>query len=366
MKRNLIILFVFSLCAFNTNAGYERSLGKSAKGLLMGDAFTTLAYEDRTLFYNPALLARHKGFSFYPLNPIFSAPNVVNDMDTYTDLGSDPADVADVLLGTPIHLGIDYAPGFKMGQFGLSAIMNYDSNFSLQNQVTPSLNVDHRYDKGFIAGVGFNVTNEIAAGASIKYIKRESIYGSYNLTGYTLLDALNAGEITDVLDSLGKIQGSGWGVDAGIDYRKITDGDSFFSMGFVLQDIYTILQTEENEDDLEVQAQPLVASFGTAWSSKVGGGFGLTLSADIKHLEKQMEFMQRVHLGMELALSPALTLFAGVNAIDNYSYGFKVNLFIVDVFIGAYSREIGEKLQQQQSDEVLVYVSLFDFTFDTL
>ena len=328
----------------------------------MGDAYTSIADDDKTLFYNPAILARHKGFTFYPLNASVSTPNILKDPDRFSDIGSEPTDFADAAFDFPVHFGIDYSPGFKMGQFGLSAIVNYNTNFILQNSVTPVLDIDHRFDKGFITGYGIKMSEAFAIGFSAKYIKRESIYGSYNLTGYTLLDALSAGEINEILDALGKIEGSGWGFDVGFDYVSGSESQKV-TAGLVFQDVYTQLHTKDNEDDLEVQPQPMVVNFGTSWMGTLGGGFDLTLSADIKHLEQEIEFMRRIHFGLEVGLSPALSLLAGVNALDNYSYGLKLNTGLIKVYTGFYSTEIGEKFGQQQSDEFIIYVSLFDFDF---
>jgi hypothetical protein len=365
----LLPLFIVSLTAY---AAQERSLGKSPRGLLMGDAFTSLAEGDFTLFYNPALLARHKGFSFYPLNPSFSVTNILEDTDRFNNLGSDPTDFADAAFDFPVHIGIDYAPGFKMGKFGLTALVNYNSNFNLQNQVTPALDVDHRFDRGFVMGYAQPLYGNyktggsgehLALGVSIKYIEREAIFGSYNLTGYSLLDALSQSDIDEILNALGKIEGSGWGGDIGLDYVK-SSGTQTFSMGLAVLDFYTILHTKKNPDDLEVQTQPMQVNFGTSWQASVGGGFDLNLSADIKNLQEQMELARRIHLGVEVGISPALSVLAGVNAVDNYSYGLKLNTGLINLFVGFYETEIGEKLQQQDSNRVVIYFSLFDFTFD--
>ena len=178
-----------------------------------------------------------------------------------------------------------------------------------------------------------------------------------------MLDALSQDEIEDILNALGKVNGSGWGVDLGLDYIT-SKGPQTFSMGLSLLDIYTILHTESNDEDLEVQTQPLVVNFGTAWEATVGGGFGVTVSADIKNLQEQMEFSRRLHLGLEVALSPALSLLAGLNSVDNYSYGLQLNTGLINLYAGFYNTEIGERVQQQDSERVVVYFSLFDFKFD--
>lgn len=367
-------LFFFLFIISQTSLAEEViTMARSPRALLMGDAYTAIADDDFTLFYNPAILARHSGFSFYPINPSFTVSNILNEPDRFNDLGDEPTSFADAALDYPIHIGIDYSPGFKMGRFGLSALVNSNTNLLLQNQVTPALDVDYRYDKGFIAGYGIPLYGSyksgsggehLALGISTKYIQRESINGSYNLTGYTLLDAISQDEIDDILNSLGKIQGSGWGFDLGMDYIK-SSGSSTFSMGLAVLDLYTILHTEDNEDDIEVQAQPMVVNFGTAWMAELGGGFDFTVSADLKNLERSdIEWARKFQLGFELGLSPALSLFAGVAAVDNYSYGLKLNTGLISIFAGFYSTEIGEELQQQDSDRAVIYLSLFKFDFE--
>lgn len=351
-----------------------RTIARSPRGLLVADAYTAIADDEYSLFYNPALLARNKGFSFYPLNPTISAPNILNETDRFSDLGSDPNDIAAAALDFPIHIGANLAPGFKMGKFALSGIASMNTNILLQNEITPVMEVDHRYDKGFIMGYAYPLKGSfnsesggehLAIGASVKFINREAIDGSYNLLGTTLLDALSAGEINDVLTAIGQVNGQGWGFDFGVDYAVSGAGQTF-SAGLALLDVYTLLHTASNDDDIEVQNQPMQINFGTAWMASVGGGFDLTLSADIRNLESQMELMKRVRLGMELGLTPAISILAGLSGVDNYSYGIKANLGLIKTYIGFYSEEIGEKLNQVESDRFVIYFSLFHFDFDPL
>lgn len=365
------ILILLSL-SLNLFAEEERSLGTSPRGNLMGGAYTAIATDEYSLFYNPALLARHSGFSFYPLNPSLTGVNALQDSDRFTDLGSDPVDVADAILDFPIHFGIDYAPGFKMGGFGLTALVNYQTNMNLQNKVTPVLDVDHRFDRGFIMGYAhplFGSYKEggsgehLALGFSLKYIQREAIYNSFNLTGFSLLDALAQSDPNDILNALGKINGSGWGADFGVDYVN-SSGAQTFALGLSVLDAYTLLHTESNDDDFEVQPQPMRIHLGSAYTLSGAGGFDMTFSADIKHLEQQMELMRRLHLGFEVNLSPALSVLAGLNSVDNYSYGVKLNTGLLKVFLGFYGTEIGEKLQQQESNRFVLYFSMLHFDFE--
>ncbi len=368
-----IIVFLILIFSELLSAGETRTLARSPRGLLMGDAYTSQATDDFTLFYNPALLARHAGFSFYPLNPSLTAPNALNDMERFTELGETPAEISAALMDYPVHIGLDYSPGFKLGHFGLSALVNYNTNFILQNQVTPVLDVDHRYDRGFIAGYAIPLKGsyhperggeQFSIGFSTKYIQRESIYGSYNLTGYSLLDAISQGEIDDVLNALGRIRGSGWGFDLGLDYIN-SQGPSSFAISLAVLDLYTILHTDANEDDLEVQEQNLAINLGMSWTADLGGGFDFTASLDLKNLEEASnQYAEKIFLGAEFGLTPALSIYAGVNSVDNYSYGLKASTGLLTLFAGFYTTETGEVLQQQDSNRAVIYLSFLDFKFE--
>lgn len=367
------LLFIHSLLfSLSTFALEERYLNRSAHGLLMGDAYTAVADDSFSLFYNPALLARHSGFSMWSINAQVGATNPLKDPDKYNNLGSDPNQIADTLFSEPIHLHLGSNPGFKMGRFGLSAIVNNSSNIILQNKITPMLDIDFRFDKGFIMGYAHPIFGnysyksggeQLAFGVGVKYLQRESIYGTYNLTSPVLYAALESGDPDTILEALGQVKGSGWGFDLGLDYVK-KSGPNGFKMGLALLDVYSGLQTDANDFDREVQTQTLKANFGAAWELGLAEDFGFVLSADVRNLESQsVELTKRTRLGLEVKLSPALSALAGTNS-GLYSYGLKVSTGFFQVYAGIYDEDIGEKQGQIVSNRAIVYVSLFDFTFD--
>lgn len=363
----LSTLFIFQVFAS------DRYLNRSPRGLLMGDAFTAIADDAFTLFYNPAVLARHTGFSFWSINPTVAGTNVLEDPEKYNDLGSSPNEIADVLFSDPVYVNLGAAPGFKMGHFGLSAILNNTSNLVLYNRVTPMLDIDYRFDKGFIMGYGHPIWGSfsskggggehLAFGMSVKYLQRESIFGTYNLTSPTLYNALESGEIDQILDALGQVKGSGWGFDMALDYAKKSGANGIYA-ALSIQDVLTNLSTESNEENAEVQPQNLQANLGVAVELGFADDFGLILSADYRNIEDQdMEFAKKLRLGAEFKFSPAISVLGGVNS-GQYSYGMKLNMGIVKVFGGFYGADVGRRIGQVTSNRFLVYASLFDFTFD--
>jgi len=366
------ILIITLISSFTFLGAEERYLNRSAHGYLMGDAYTALADDAFTLFYNPAILGRHTGFTFWSINPQVSVTNPLKDPEKYEDLGSSPTEIADVLFSAPIHVSLGAAPGFKIGHFGLSAIVNNYSNIILQNKITPMLDVDYRFDKGFIMGYAHPLSGsyskntggeQFSMGVGIKYLQRESIYGTFNLTSPTLYNALQSSDPDAILAALGQVKGSGWGFDLGFDYIK-KSGANGFSAGLALMDVFTGLQTDSNDLDREVQPQTLQANLGAAWSFELAQDFGMVLSADLRNLEDgEIELTKRSRFGIEFKFSPALSLLAGMNS-GLYSYGMKFNLGFLSLYGGFYDVDIGAKQGQVVSNRAIVYMSLFDFKFD--
>lgn len=373
VKKNalIFIILIFSTLAI---AREERYLGRSPRGLLMGDAYTAIADDAYTLFYNPALLARHKFFSLYPIHGNITASNILSDPDRFKNTSDDPSEFSDTAMDFPIHLGLGTTPGLKMANFGLSAIMTHQTNLILQNEVVPMLDIDYRFDKGFIAGYAFPISGKFkngeggehfAFGFSLKYLKREGIYSSYNLTSTTMLDALDAGDIEGIMEGLGQVKGSGWGVDLGLDYAKSMGAGQTIMLSAALLDPYTLLHTEENDDDREVQPQPMQFNMGGAYRFDFGALLDATLSVDLRNYHQQKvgaEYLRDTRLGLDIG-NPFLRVLAGYNG-GHYSYGLKTSLGIIDLLVGFYDVEIGEQTGQQRSRRVLVYFSLFEFEFD--
>ncbi|HLT22966.1 MAG TPA: hypothetical protein VKZ84_05970, partial [Bacteriovoracaceae bacterium] len=90
--------------------------------------------------------------------------------------------------------------------------------------------------------------------------------------------------------------------------------------------------------------------------------FHYILSADLKHLNRDLEFRQRLKTGIEVGI-PGLSLLAGVNG-GYYSYGAKVDLGLMSLMAGFYDLELGHHYKQVKSRRMIIYLSLFDFSFD--
>jgi hypothetical protein len=92
------------------------------------------------------------------------------------------------------------------------------------------------------------------------------------------------------------------------------------------------------------------------------GLFDYTLAADFRPITAPIAFSRKFHLGAELSL-PFITINAGWS--EGYvSYGGSVKLWPVKLTAGFYSVELGSKFREQEAKRFVVYLSLFDFSFD--
>lgn len=365
------------LIGFCTSAwGYEAPHGiRSPRGLLMGDAFTAVGTDEYTLFYNPASLGRHQhDLTFYPFNPQATGSNVINDLDKYKDLPDTPNGMADLLMNKPLHAGVNIAPGFKFFNFGFNFIASESVDVLVRNKIHPVMDVDYRSDRGFVMGVAIPLGPSRMGGAKstggqlttvglgAKYIKRRGLKDTLALTGTDILD--NIGADTDaetIIKNLGITEGDAWGFDAGLEH-VIRRGPHQFSFGLAALDITnTDYDVKKNLDGKTVAADRGQVNVGTAWLMRTSLLKG-SLSMDIRNLNREQEFMERFRLGFELG-TPIISALGGWNA-GYLSYGLSLDLGMLKVTAGFYGVEAGSQYNDIESERFVVYLSLFDFSFD--
>jgi len=369
-----IILMIFFLIN-NLSFCYEPTyFARSPKGLLMGDAYTSYANNNYCLFYNPALCARNYGFTFKPLNFLVTMPDLISnldELDSYSEIGSDPSDVLNELQGQSIHAGMQFTSSIQMGNLSLAYYYSQQGTLGLTNAISPTVELNYKVDNGFIIGYGHALSGSIqensgeqfSIGASLKYTKREGIFNDFLLFSPTFVSALAAGELKDVVDSLGNAYGHGWGVDLGLDYIK-RKSTLEYAVSLALLDIVSGLKTRQTSVlGSGIREQSFMVNLGGHLRFDFADIFNFALTMDIRSLQdKNTELLSKLRLGIELG-SPILSLFAGHNS-GYFSYGIFTNLGIAKIYLGMYAQELGVDYKVQKSDRMLVYISLFNIKFD--
>lgn len=379
MKKFVLSLFIFN--SLGLGAQELPAIGRSPRAQLMGDAFTAVADDEYTLFYNPAALGRNKGVSLTPLNISIGGTNALGDTDRFKNFPErDPAAIADRILNYPVSLQASVFPGLKMGTFGFNLFASSKTNMVLLNAIHPILDIDYRYDKGFVTGFAYNLgsgafssrikkTNKskitsgkrLSIGVGIKHVNREGISDQFDLFGTTLLNKINSGatEIDDLKRALGYSKGKAWGVDLGTEFAY-SSGRNLFTAGLSILDVGD-MRFRRMEGTGEVPIQEMTINTGVAFKQDYGL-FDYTLAADLRPLNSTIDFARKFHLGTEFSL-PLVTLNAGWS--EGYvSYGGSVKLWPVKLTAGFFGVELGSKFREQEAKRFVVYLSLFDFSFD--
>ena len=371
MSQAVLVLFIlFSASAFGFDYPYTM---RSPKALLMGDAYTAVNDDEYTLFYNPASLARHKSdLTLYPFSAQLSGTNVLSDMSRFSDFPSTPVGAADVLMDYPVHASAGIAPGFKLFNFGISFIANESYDALLRNNTHPMLDLDLRSDKGLVMGIGIPLGpsrltkksmsgSQTSLGLSTKYIERTGVKDTLALAGPTVVDALGQSELNKLLQSLGRVKGIGWGFDAGLEHVA-RQGNTQYVIGLSALDITgTEYRVVNNPDHLKVANTRDQVNLGLA-AGQDFSMFHYIISADIRGLNEQMDFGKRTRFGAQVGI-PGVTLMGGLNS-GYYSYGAQLDLAFMKLTAGFYDVELGSNYKQTKSRRFILYLSLFDFSFD--
>lgn len=372
-KYILILLFTFVFLG-QLKAQEFRYLARSPQALLMGDAFTALADDEFSLFYNPASLGKNSGVEITPINVSFGVTNALDDMDRFKDFPDDAVDIAERVMDYPLYLQLGTAPGVKVGGFGFSLLANTTTSMVLQNSVNPVLNVDYRYDSGFIMGYAINLTSRgprlvgmgsrqghrFTIGASVKHIKREGIAESFNFFGTRVLNAIaDASDFSSVKKNLGYSKGKAWGTDFGVEYAYVR-GRSEFLIGASLMDI---LDTDFDitEGEVHLPEQKMNLNLGTAWRQDFGL-FDYTLAVDLHPVLESLDYRRKLHMGAKIGL-PFVDIFGGWSG-GHTSYGASINLWPLRLTAGVYGSEIGVDYNDNKGARAILHLSLLSTKFN--
>lgn len=373
----VLCTFFFFLFSLNSYAQEVRYLLRSPKALLMGDAYTSLADDDYTLFYNPAALARSSAFEIRLLNPTIGISNLLDDMDRFDNFPADAVGINDRIQGIPIHTQVGVAPGLKMGGFlGFNFIANNSTTMMLKNAVHPELDIDYRYDRGFVVGGAYTIGmppalrgkgadkgfgSTTSFGFSLKYITREGIDNSFDLFGTKLLSdiASGVGDIDTLKESLGYSKGSSTGFDLGF-LHSIQSGGTELNFAASILDIGG-MSFEKESGTANIPDQDMMVNIGTSLVQSFGP-FDATFALDLHPLNAAIPFGRKVHLGMKLGI-PLIDVMAGWNA-GYLNYGVGLNLWPIRILAGFYNVEIGADFKQEQAKRAVIYFSLFETSFN--
>ena len=332
------------------------TLHRGVRPLGMGGAFTAVADDENALFYNPAGLSDISTLQMGIFNPLLEVSENTLDMisDAQDTDFDDTGEVTEFLrdyVGEHQHVRTSLFPhvGFNVKGYGVmvAGIAQATLDLDVRNPVWPEAHVDGVADIGLLAGVGLNLpVTGLKAGASIKFISRESLDEVYTATDIASEDFDKT--LEDDVEA-----GSGIGLDLGVMYKlpfiEIFDLD----VGLAVQNVPEMDMGDAKP--LETQA-----NFGLA-AKKGFAGFDLVAAIDYMDLsnshDEDEDIAKRLHMGAEVQLPKILSVRAGLNQ-GYYTAGATVDFKAIRLDVATYGEEVGAHAGQREDRRYIFQITI--------
>lgn len=305
-----------------------------ARALGMGDAFTAIASDSSSLFYNPAGLARVRGINW----KIFDVRAGANGLNTYNKIkdlngassGSQYADQIDGLYGEHVYTGVGAESAFTAPMFGFAVYDHADALVRVDNPIYPQLYTSVINDLGYVGGFGAPLSPFVHFGMDFRYVKRT---GARLPFGAAFLADLDPKKIYSHVTGWGQ----GYGMDAGLNIvlpaplftaTLSTVWRNIGQMSFRSDDPNTNIPTEDND---------VTVGLGLVFDTPL---VSVAPALDLRYLNSsKYQMTRKINFGVEVGL-PIVDIRAGFRE-GYYTYGAGVNLGLFRVDAASYGVELG-------------------------
>jgi hypothetical protein len=353
----------FILFVSNAQAREIIQFVRSSKALLMGDAYTSIANDDFTLFYNVGALGENEGINIFPLNPYAMTTNLIKeeDRDRINDIDRDDVDdIVNSLLDFPVFGSAGINPGLKLGKFGFNVVLNRSGRINIRNATHPNAEIITYYDRGVVAGYAIDFKSSIghtSVGLSAKYIWRDGLDGIFDIYESSIYDQISDPDCgTECLkNTFGYSSGNGWGWDMGLLHVTKFDENSQFRFGLSFLDI------GDTTFSGGAPKQEMLINTGISYLYR-NGSFNWTLSFDLHPINGLVDFGRQIHFGGEIGFD-IFQVMAGFNG-GYFSFGAELDFKFIKAIAGIYDVEIGGGYRNQQAKRMLLYLGILDLEFE--
>lgn len=347
-----LLTFLLITLAINAHGGLLRPGFEGVRPTGMGDAFTALADDANTLFYNPAGLARIHQVHFNMMDFTLGA----DGDNTLTRLNNAvfKSDFTHLIRADREFVRMSFKPTFVMPGFGISFFQDANGYFDLKSPQTTGIDVYAHNDLGVQAGIGVPLGDFFAVGVSGKVFERTGIDFNYNvndiMTNSSLLNAIQTGDIYNVFKDLAR---TGWGIglNAGVLARiplHTNEKNGPKLNASAVAD--NIGNTTFKPLGGAVAPQSIRQSYtlGLAYSAPLDKSWVWNTTADVKHVLESLPFVKQFHLGTEFR-HKIFAVRGGIS--EGYpAFGFSVEFPPhTRIHFSSFAKELGSSLNSSSS-----------------
>ena len=326
--------------------GELREIYRHPRALAMGNAFTAIADDEAAMFYNPAGLAgiTKTTIQFAALDLELSSESLTVGLEGTSQVKKLDLTTVNLLMGKNIYLRGSAIASYSIPNFGLAVIADEQIALYAKNPAYPQVVLGLQTTNGLQMSYGTTVNRlnreryEIRVGGGVKYLFRR---GGYHLLTLEQMVNLNTSTVSNVT---GNYETS-LGLDLGVQYVKHINKRLSLVAGLAYTEIGGL------KFGGQADAQPENLSFGLAAKLKFPG-LAVNVAYDYRHITQSTDARMRHHMGVEFKL-PIFSLYGGYNQVYP-SYGFGVNVWLVNVMLLSYIEEIGSLAHQDPERRYLL------------
>lgn len=356
MKLNLLtrIFLILVLFPLTTLADELYEYPRPLSALGMGGVYLPFVQNVDAVQWNPAALANVEKFDWqlFDLEVGANGLDVYNTYQTMQKSGCSGTACYEQFYGTPVHFESIGKSSFAMPRLGFMVYESILLNATMHNPAFPNLNVNYLADNGFLLGYGFPLAAGWDAGFTLKRIVRTG--GDENLSLSTITTAG-----ASVLSNFNQ-NGTGYGVDLGLQYKLVDTGPLKTTMGIQWQDV----GDTSFAAPAGITAPPMILNnlslgIGSEFDFLIGGA---KAGFEYRHITDTGEQIgKKLHLGMELDL-PLIDVQAGLN--EGYpTFGMGLDFFLFRIDAASYTEETGVYPGQLPSQRFKIALSM-EFSVD--
>lgn len=346
-KRSLLLFSLWAFCmgcAFSAFS-YGEELPEFYRGVRamgMGNAYTAVADDEDSVFYNPAGLAQIHQVRINLLNPKVSASK--DDFSARSDVKNaaksfDSASIAR-LFGKDLYFNGSVFPNLVFPHFLIGYLAQADFHLTARNLAMPNVQVRDLVDNGLVSGAGFDFhgfsrKHYVRIGASLKWMARAGFDTTIPTSKLITADK-------SYFEKLSGGPSRGWGTTVGIQYEIPVTRASDLVLGSAFQDIGNL--TFSNDLNKSVAPPPVEQnlSAGAAYIHRFGVNrssiSNIKFSAEGRNLtQENRDPRLKLHLGSELEVGP-LAFQVGMNDLA-YTAGVSVDMWFLKVAAATYAVE---------------------------
>ncbi len=298
----------------------------------MGDAYTALANDESSLFYNPAGLARVHGINW----KIFGLGGGASGVSAFTKAkglsggsASSFSNSIGQLYGEHVSTALGGESIFTMPMFGFGVYNHASALIRVDNPIYPNLHVRAINDTGYVFGVGVPA-GPVHFGLDLKYIKRSG--GDIPLGPADLAD-LNPKTVTDNITAWGQ----GYGADLGM---SVVLPAPFFTaaMSAVWKNMGKIEFRSLNSSPIPDEDNNVTLGLGLDFELPL---VSIRPAFDFTNVNRtDLQLTRKVNFGIEIGL-PIIDIRGGFRE-GYYTAGVGVDLGLFRVDAATYGVELGD------------------------